>query len=626
MTKADIWRRSFAAMLVCVAAASAWWRLLGPIPTLTRIIPAIIVVAAAFAIGTAGGRRIARGAGALLALGATFVTGLVLGAMTLPDSAGNVNPGSLFKGVVEGLGILLQSPVPAPTNAETVTAAIVFSGYATVVACLLACTKAPATALIPAFLLFLGATALSQGSLATATSTGLAFALAALVLLYLIPTSGSANAISDGVEFAEAQTKVGAGTIVYSVVVSVIAAGIAIAAVLAAQATGLGTQREPFDPHQTSNFRPQTDVDPLLEITAWQSFGALTATPLLEATGTGLPSALWWTTAETYSGAGWNSIRTYESVKNPLPYEGPGPQLTRTVTTTIDTTEKLPGPWLPTFLRATEVDGLAVRVNPDGDVIANSAIAADLVYSTTSSTLALKSTKPLTNAKIADAGQYDAANTLPPGVPTELEEFAANNLVGSTPYSKLTALADSLGTSAYRVNPSVTSSDLFSYAAMDRLVNETRVGTAAQYASAFAIMARTQGYSTRMVTGFKLPTDKGGKVTTLDAIVWPEVNLTGVGWVAFAPGPKDARAGIPLPVLQSDDIVPNPFDPPAPEPEPAPEHGHRFRREHPRCRNRCSGHSRCRRGAMDRLRTDPLYAATVQPGARPPRIRRHVRA
>jgi hypothetical protein len=571
MTKADIWRRTFAAGLVCLAAASAWWRLLGPVPIGVRILPAIVLVAAAFAVGTAGGQRVARGAGALLALAATFVAGLVFGAMTLADSTGNVNPASLFKGVVEGLGILLRSAVPAPTNAETVTAAIIFSGYATVVACLLACTKYPATALIPASLLFLGGTALSQGSLASAISTGVVFAVASLTLLYLIPSGGSSGTITDGVEFAEAQKQKGksGGKVAYGLAVTLVGALVAVIAVSATQSSGLGTTRDPFDPHQTTNYRPQTDTDPLLEITAWQSFGALTATPLLEATGANLPSALWWTTAETYDGTSWNSIRTFNSATNPLPYSGPKPELTRDVGVSIETTTKLPGPWLPTVLRAVSVDGVAVRVNPEGIVIANSDIGADLVYSETSRTLALTSTKALTSAKKAADGEYDAANTLPPGLPEGLKNFATANLSGSTPFGQLTSLASALGTSGYRVNAAVTTSDIFSYEAINRMVNQTRTGTQAQYASAFAILARTQGYSTRVVSGFRLPSPEGGQVTTLDAIVWPEVNLTGVGWVAFAPGPQTAQAGIPVPVTNASDAFPPPVEPVIPEPDPA---------------------------------------------------------
>ncbi|NQU37076.1 MAG: transglutaminase domain-containing protein [Actinobacteria bacterium] len=561
MTKADIWRRSFAAGLVCLAAASAWWRLLGPVPTVARILPAIILVSAAFAVGTAGGQRIARGAGALLALAATFVAGLVFGAMTLADSTGNVNPASLFKGVVEGLGILLRSAVPAPTNAETVTAVIIFSGYATIVACLLACTKYPATALIPASLLFLGGTMLSQGSLASAIGTGVVFAVGALILLYLIPSGGTATTISDGVAFAETQKQKGTsgGRVAYGLAIAAVGAVVALIAVSTTQASGLGTSRDAFDPHQTTNYRPQTDTEPLLEMTAWQSFGALTATPLLDVAGTNLPTALWWTTAETYNGQSWNSIRTFDSTTNPLPYSGPRPDLTRDVAMTVSTKTKLPGPWLPTVLRAVAIDGVAVRVNPEGIVIATSDVAADLEYAATSRTLALTSTKPLTKAKKADDGEYDAANTLPPGLPEGLKQFADDNLTGTTPYAELSSLASALGTSSYQLNAAVTTSDIFSYQAIDRMVNQTRSGTQAQYASAFAIMARTQGYSTRVVSGFRLPSPEGGQVTTLDAIAWPEVNLTGVGWVSFAPGPKAAQAGIPVPLANnSSDAFPVP--------------------------------------------------------------------
>ncbi|MGB2736707.1 MAG: hypothetical protein WBC27_01535, partial [Candidatus Nanopelagicales bacterium] len=75
MSRRDVIHRSIAAALICAAAASAWWRLLGPGATLFRIIPAVLIVAIAFAAGTAGGRRVARGTGALMGLAGTFAAG-----------------------------------------------------------------------------------------------------------------------------------------------------------------------------------------------------------------------------------------------------------------------------------------------------------------------------------------------------------------------------------------------------------------------------------------------------------------------------------------------------------------------------------------------------------------------
>lgn len=65
-------------------------------------------------------------------------------------------------------------------------------------------------------------------------------------------------------------------------------------------------------------------------------------------------------------------------------------------------------------------------------------------------------------------------------------------------------------------------------------------GTVEQFAAAYAVMARTLGYPTRVVVGYRTPgTGAGGhyEVTNRDAFAWVEVKLEGFGWVPFVIGP-----------------------------------------------------------------------------------------
>jgi hypothetical protein len=68
------------------------------------------------------------------------------------------------------------------------------------------------------------------------------------------------------------------------------------------------------------------------------------------------------------------------------------------------------------------------------------------------------------------------------------------------------------------------------------------VGDQEQYASAFALMARSLGYPARVVMGFAPTVSQSGstvKVTGKDVTAWDEVAFKGVGWVAFNPTPKE---------------------------------------------------------------------------------------
>jgi hypothetical protein len=69
-------------------------------------------------------------------------------------------------------------------------------------------------------------------------------------------------------------------------------------------------------------------------------------------------------------------------------------------------------------------------------------------------------------------------------------------------------------------------------------------GTSEQFATAFATLGRLMGLPTRVVVGFHTPV--GGEVTAGDALAWPEVLFTDVGWVAFDPLPPAGSSPQPL--------------------------------------------------------------------------------
>lgn len=79
------------------------------------------------------------------------------------------------------------------------------------------------------------------------------------------------------------------------------------------------------------------------------------------------------------------------------------------------------------------------------------------------------------------------------------------------------------------------------------------IGDQEQYASAFALMARSYNYPARVVMGFAPKIAEGQKsvkVTGDDVTAWVEVAFNKVGWVAFNPTPKETdipQAQVPKP-------------------------------------------------------------------------------
>jgi hypothetical protein len=86
------------------------------------------------------------------------------------------------------------------------------------------------------------------------------------------------------------------------------------------------------------------------------------------------------------------------------------------------------------------------------------------------------------------------------------------------------------------------------------------IGDQEQYASLFALMARSLGYPARVVMGFAPEVPEGGAPVTVtgdDVTAWVEVAFDGVGWVAFDATPDETD--IPQ------DQVPKPQSEPQPQ-------------------------------------------------------------
>ncbi|HEY5320694.1 MAG TPA: transglutaminase-like domain-containing protein, partial [Galbitalea sp.] len=134
--------------------------------------------------------------------------------------------------------------------------------------------------------------------------------------------------------------------------------------------------------------------------------------------------------------------------------------------------------------------------------------------------------------------------TLPTVYPIDAIVTQAQKHAGTgASYAKLTALAKYL--QAGYLSHGTTASPSPSGHGANRMIsmfppNGTLVGDAEQYASAFALEARSLGFPARVVMGFK-PTIVAGQTSVTvvgsDVTAWDEVAFSGVGWVPFYPTP-----------------------------------------------------------------------------------------
>lgn len=147
------------------------------------------------------------------------------------------------------------------------------------------------------------------------------------------------------------------------------------------------------------------------------------------------------------------------------------------------------------------------------------------------------------------AGSPVATVELPPvnASPDVVTELAQDWAGGSTvPAEQLEAIRVAIVTSGFlshgRANDSAPSRAGHGADRITELLERNQmIGDEEQYASAFALMARSLGYPARVVMGFAPDIAEGETVTVTgdDVTAWVEVAFNEVGWVAFDPTPDE---------------------------------------------------------------------------------------
>ena len=119
---------------------------------------------------------------------------------------------------------------------------------------------------------------------------------------------------------------------------------------------------------------------------------------------------------------------------------------------------------------------------------------------------------------------------------------------------KLVAIQDRLRGFGYDINVEPSASADY----LTEFLTEVRVGYCQQFATAFALLARSLGYPTRVSVGF-LPgaeeSDGNWVVRGTHAHAWPEVYFEDAGWVAFEPTPRGATTPVPGYTVQPTNVL-----------------------------------------------------------------------
>jgi transglutaminase-like putative cysteine protease len=149
-----------------------------------------------------------------------------------------------------------------------------------------------------------------------------------------------------------------------------------------------------------------------------------------------------------------------------------------------------------------------------------------------------------TNAPIP--GALRKYTEVPSSLPGNVEKIARDVTQGATtPYEAARRLRDYFRGPQFTYDPNVNLTDAKSATAV---FLETKRGFCVQFASTYALMARTLGIPARVAVGYTPgtfdPASGRFTVTNYEAHAWPEIWLAGVGWTnEFDPTPPSSQPG-----------------------------------------------------------------------------------
>jgi transglutaminase-like putative cysteine protease len=251
-------------------------------------------------------------------------------------------------------------------------------------------------------------------------------------------------------------------------------------------------------------------------------------------------------TLSNFDGQLWSSTAVYRRAGHHLP---PGPERQvplEQVRLSVEIEDAGEALWLPTGDRAVEVSIADLGVDGDtGDLIVPDDRPVPARYQVTSVL-----PRP-TTADLRAAAAATSQAPLAPQAPPDLETAARSAAGGATTsFGRLANLESFFrsrggGFTYDDSRAALSGHGLFQV----RRLLALRSGTAEQYASAFAVMARILGYDTRVVMGFRRSNpgnadeDEAWRVTGRDIHAWPEVRFEQLGWVPFEPSPSQHSTG-----------------------------------------------------------------------------------
>jgi transglutaminase-like putative cysteine protease len=246
------------------------------------------------------------------------------------------------------------------------------------------------------------------------------------------------------------------------------------------------------------------------------------------------------TALETFDGRIWSSSRKYRRAQGRL-----GSNVSEKETTSVQVDqriniENLDSIWLPAAFRPVSIKGTPARYDAESaSLLTESANAIGQSYDVVSAVPRLDAAALATATGSIPEDVASTYLALPATFPPQVRALAAG-VVGNagTPYAAAKRLHDFIRSREFTYDLDVPPGH--SDDALERFLFLTKRGYCEQFAGAYAAMARAVGLPSRVGVGFttgELGPDGFYSVRGYHGHAWPEVYLSGFGWVPFEPTP-----------------------------------------------------------------------------------------
>ncbi len=187
------------------------------------------------------------------------------------------------------------------------------------------------------------------------------------------------------------------------------------------------------------------------------------------------------------------------------------------------------GPWLPGQSAPAAVSGTVPLVaEHQGSLLsANPGTAVDYTLSwwvpdAAAASAALDPAAP---------GGLGGIGAIPPGI----TELAAGAVHGLRPTLESALVLERFFRENYRRATGPALPTGHGWPQLRDFLLDSKRGTSEQFATAYVVLARSVGIPARVVVGYRAPSGGGHTVRNGDVLAWPEVAVTGLGWLPLDP-------------------------------------------------------------------------------------------